>query len=161
MPNIVIRNAVPEDAPLVIDFIISLAQHEGVENEINPKVGALRTHLHADANPRLYGLIAELDGAPAGMTLYCPSYLNGTTEWVLHMHNLAVFKRYRRLGVGHALVRRLAQVAYSEGRLRIRIEVLENNLIAKAFYDKVKATADLPMHTLYIEGDALTKLAQQ
>jgi ribosomal protein S18 acetylase RimI-like enzyme len=160
MPNIFIRDAVPEDAPLVIDFIISLAQHEGVESEINPKVGALRMHLRADANPRLYGLIAELDGAPAGMALYCPSYLNGTTEWVLHMHNLAVFKKYRRLGVGQALVRRLAQVAQSERYLRIRIEVLENNLIAKAFYDKIKATADLPMCTLYVEGEALTRLAR-
>jgi len=152
MPSLFIREVLPEDAQTIVSFITALARHEGVEAEINPDVEVLRLHLHPDAKPqRLSGLIAEWDGVPVGVALYHPSYLCGTTEWVLHLQNLFVNDEYRGRGIGHKLIEHVKQVASRDGYAHIRLEVLDTNRTARAFYESLYAVPDLPMQTLYID----------
>jgi ribosomal-protein-alanine N-acetyltransferase len=69
-------------------------------------------------------LIAEIDGALAGYVVACSNELV----------SIAVDVRFRRRGVGAALMRRVLQVLRSRGAPRVSLMVRVGNESAMAFY---------------------------
>ena len=71
----------------------------------------------------------------------------------------AMIPEARRLGVGRALIARLAQLAKSRGCVYIEWLVESGNLPAETFYNAAGATLDDDKMTCHIDGVALDRLA--
>ena len=77
-------------------------------------------------------LVAEEGGEVAG---YAAGYLE--PRWVGHIASVAVRPRFRRRGIGRALVEALERELIAEGARRLRLEVRESNAAARRLYESL------------------------
>ena len=125
--DIIIREAVPDDAQTILDFIIGLAEFEHEPRSIvEATVASIRRDGFGDG--RLFEtLIAEREGEPVGMALFFPHYSTWTGTPALYLEDLFVVPEARGTGAGFALMQALAEIAQSRGWKRLDLSVLDWN----------------------------------
>ncbi|MFN7239837.1 MAG: GNAT family N-acetyltransferase [Chitinophagales bacterium] len=87
-------------------------------------------------NPWVFVYVAEIENKVVGMALY----YYGFSTWKgrsLHLEDLIVNEKYRKLGIGKALMNQVIQVAKSENVERMSWEVLDWNEPAIKFYESL------------------------
>ena len=131
-----VREAVPDDAQTILDFIVGLAEFEHEpRSTVRATVESIRRDGFGDA--RLFEtLIAEREGAPIGMALFFPHYSTWTGTPALYLEDLFVVPEARGTGAGFALMRALADLAQSRGWKRLDLSVLDWNP-ARRFYEQL------------------------
>lgn len=160
MAQLVIREAVPADVPVIARFVLALAEFEKLAHE------AIGTE--ADFHAAIFGtpqragcLMAEVDGTPAGIALYhwtFSTFLAKPGRW---LEDLWVEPRFRRQGIAKALFARLAQDTLTEGGGRLAWAVLDWNVNAIATYDAMGADNLKEWITRRLSGEALRSLAAE
>ena len=136
MTDVIIREAVPNDAQTILDFIVGLAEFE---NEPRSTVEATLESIRRDGfgEGRLFEtLIAERDGTPIGMALFFPHYSTWTGTPALYLEDLFVTPEARGSGAGFALMHALAEIADERGWKRLDLSVLDWNP-ARQFYHQL------------------------
>jgi len=156
---IAIRQARPEDAPLIVAFIRSLAEYERLLHEVKIGPDEIAGALFGPA-PRAFCDIAEADGAPVGFALWFYNYSTFQGAFGIYLEDIFVVPEARGTGAGLALMRRLAQRCRDEGLKRLEWAVLDWNAPAVAFYDRLGATAKTEWITRQLAGEALARLAE-
>lgn len=156
-----IRPATPDDAPVLHDLILALADYEKLRDEAEAGSEAdLRAHLQPGANPALGALIAEADdGTAVGFALFFPVYSTFNTNWGLHLEDLFVRPEHRGRGIGLGLMRAVAAEAVRRGCVRMEWAVLDWNTPAIGFYERLGARPLDDWTTMRLTGDALATLA--
>jgi len=156
---IAIRAATSKDVSLILKFIRALAVYERAPDA----VAATEADLLRDgfgSNPFYFCLIAESDGDPAGFALYFFNYSTWLGRPGLYLEDLFVHPEFRGLGIGKALLQRVAAIAVEKGCLRLQWEVLDWNTPAINFYSAMGAEFLDEWRNVRIGGDALRKLAR-
>ena len=153
------REAVPDDAQAILDFIIGLAEFEHEPRSI---VQATVESIRRDGfgERRLFEtLIAEREGAPIGMALFFPHYSTWTGTPALYLEDLFVSPEARGTGAGFALMRALAEIAEARGWKRLDLSVLDWNP-ARRFYEQLGMAHESEWLLYRLDQDGITKLAQ-
>lgn len=131
MPNLTLRDARPDEAPLVTGLILTafeefrgrLVPPSGAHNETPDKVGAKMAQGGA--------ILAYVDAEVVGCVLYYPEGGH------LYLGRLAVLPAYRQHGLGHALVAavedKARQAGYNCVSLSVRVALPEN----RAFFERM------------------------
>lgn len=126
-----------EDIPVILNFILELAEFEGVKNQIQSTEEGLRDVLFArhitDA------LIAELDGAPIGFAIWAYSFSSFTGKPTLYIDDLYVQARCRGKGIGTRIFSRIAEIAYEKDCGRMDWYCMESNVSGKEYYHRMGA----------------------
>ena len=86
------------------------------------------------ARPHYLGWIAFVDGQPAGLVNCFEGVSTFRAQPLLNIHDIAVAARFRRRGIGAALLAAVEAEARARGCCKITLEVLENNVGAIAAY---------------------------
>jgi GNAT superfamily N-acetyltransferase len=153
-----IRKAKPGDVPVILDFIRALAIYEREPNAVSAtEEGLMRDGF--GANPFYFCLIAEQDGAPAGFALYFFNYSTWMGRPGLYLEDLFVHPEFRGLGIGKALLQRVAAIAVENNCRRLQWEVLDWNTPAIDFYRAMGAEFLDEWRNVRVSGEALTRLA--
>lgn len=153
-----IRKAVAADVPLILDFIRALATYEREPDAVSATPeGLLRDGF--GPHPYFSCLIAEQDGAPAGFALYFFNYSTWMGRPGLYLEDLFVYPELRGLGVGKALLERVAAIAVENHCPRLQWEVLDWNTPAIDFYRAVGAEFMDEWRNVRLTGEALERLA--
>ena len=155
---LVIRFAVEDDTPLILQFIKDLAEYEKLSHEVVADRDALRATLFGD-DPAAEVLIAELDGVPAGFALFFHNYSTFLARRGLYLEDLFVRPEHRGRGIGRKLLERLASIAVERGCGRFEWWVLDWNEPAIRFYESLGATAMDEWTVFRVDGEALKDLA--
>ncbi len=158
MTGITLRPAQPTDSAQILAFIQGLAAYEREPDAVEATEAHLTRTLFADS-PRVFGVMAELDGTPAGFAVYFYNYSTWLGRHGLYLEDLYVDPALRGRGVGLALLRHLARTAVAEGCGRFEWMVLDWNEPAIEFY---RAAGAVPMDewTVYrLGGQALADFA--
>jgi GNAT superfamily N-acetyltransferase len=153
-----IRTAVPQDVPLILAFIRALAAYEREPDAVT----ATEADLLRDGfgpNPYYHCILAEHDGRPAGFAFYFFNYSTWTGRPGLYLEDLFVNPEFRGLGIGKALLARVAAIAVELGCPRLQWEVLDWNTPAIDFYSGLGARFLDEWRNVRVTGEALTKLA--
>ena len=158
-PGVTIRPAVSEDCALIKAFIEELAEYERLAHEVVTTEEALRATLFGE-RPAAEVLIAEVDGQPAGFALFFHSYSTFLARPGLYLEDLFVRPAQRQLGVGRALMQRLAQLAVERGCGRFEWSVLDWNEPALRFYRSIGAAPMSEWTVQRLTGEALLQLAR-
>ena len=135
MSGVTIRPAVADDCGLILQFIRELALYEKAPDAVVATEAQLRTFGFGPQR-HFEALIAELDGAPAGMALFHPRFSTWTGTPTVFLEDLYVTEAARGHGVGRRLMARLAAIALQRGWGRIDFHVLDWNP-ARGFYRKL------------------------
>jgi len=154
----VIRKATPADVPRILAFIRALAAYEREPDAVS----ATEADLLRDGfgpNPFYFCLIAEFDGHPAGFALYFFNYSTWMGRPGLYLEDLFVQPEFRGLGIGKALLRRVAAIAVEKNCPRLQWEVLDWNTPAIDFYRAMGAEFMDAWRNVRVTGEALDRLA--
>jgi len=155
-----IRPATPNDVPTVALLIRALSQYEKLEHEVSMTEDKLRASLFG---PRPYAeaLLAEEDGKPVGFALFFHNYSTFLAQPGLYLEDLYVLESHRGKGIGKALLIQLAGIAVERNCGRMEWAVLDWNVDAIGFYEKLGAKPNSEWTVYRLAGDSLSRLAGQ
>jgi GNAT superfamily N-acetyltransferase len=153
-----IRVAMAEDVGLILRFIRALAEYEREPDAVEATEDDLLRHGFGET-PYYQCLIAERDGQPAGFALYFYDYSTWLGKPGLYLEDVFVDPPFRGLGIGKALLQRLAGIALEKGCARMKWEVLDWNQPAIDFYAGLGAEFLDTWRNVRVSGEALRKLA--
>jgi len=154
----IIRSAAETDVPLILDFIRALAAYEREPDAVSATEADLLQHGFG-ANPFYFCLIADHDGRAAGFALYFFNYSTWKGRPGLYLEDLFVLPELRGLGIGKALLERVAAVAVEKECPRLQWEVLDWNTPAIDFYRAMGAEFLDEWRNVRVSGNALLRLA--
>ncbi|MFM9134495.1 MAG: N-acetyltransferase family protein [bacterium] len=154
-----LRDAVPQDVPLVLDMIRELAEYEREPDAVEATEELLADALFAP-QPALFCLIAETDaGEPAGFALWFLNFSTWLGRHGIYLEDLYVRPQFRGQGYGKALLAELASICVERGYGRLEWWVLDWNEPAISFYRSLGATPMDEWTVHRVTGDTLRYLA--
>ena len=153
-----IRNATPEDVPLVLHFIKELAVYERLAHEVVANEELIRSTLFGE-KPSAEVIIAEEDGEPAGFALFFHNYSTFMGRHGLYLEDLFVKPEFRGRGIGKALLAHLAAIAKERNCGRFEWAVLNWNEPAIDFYKSLGAKSVDEWIIFRMTGESLDALA--
>ena len=153
-----IRPAVAADVPLILEFIRGLATYEREPDAVTATEADLLRDGFGES-PYYQCLIAESDGRPAGFAFYFFNYSTWTGRPGLYLEDLFVNPEFRGLGIGKALLARVAAIAVERGCPRLQWEVLDWNTPAIEFYQALGAEFMDTWRNVRMTTEAIAKLA--
>ncbi len=81
-------------------------------------------------------LLAKDDLKAVGLLIAMPGFSTFACKPLLNIHDLAVMKEYRRLGIARKLMEEIQIIAIQKGCCKLTLEVLQCNLPALQAYEK-------------------------
>jgi GNAT superfamily N-acetyltransferase len=158
-----LREAVPGDAEDIERLVRELATYEREPDAVVATAADFTTALFGE-HPLVHCLIAEVDEAgdgprTAGFAVWFVTFSTWRGRHGLWLEDLFVSPAYRGLGLGRALLARLAGIAVERGYERLEWNVLDWNAPALGFYRRLGAEA-LDAWTVHrLTGEALRELS--
>ena len=134
--NVLIRKAVKEDCPALMDLIRELALYEKAPNEVTVSMEEF-VEAGFGSNPVWGAFVAELDGLIVGMSLYYIRY----STWKgsrLYLEDLIVKEAYRGNNIGKLLLDQTITHAKEKKYSGMMWQVLDWNEPAINFYKKIQ-----------------------
>ena len=153
-----IRTATRADVPLVRELIEGLAEYERLRHACEATDALLEDSLFGE-RPYAEVVIAEVDGAAAGFALFFHNFSTFLARPGIYLEDLFVRPEQRGKGVGKALLQHLAALAVARRCGRLEWSVLDWNVDAIGFYEKLGAKAQDEWTVYRVTGDALQRLA--
>jgi len=153
-----IRPATPADVGTILNFIHALAVYERAPDAVAATEQDLLRDGFGD-QPYYSCLIAEHNGVPAGFAFYFFDYSTWLGRPGIYLEDLFVHPEFRGLGIGKALLRRVAAIAVEKGCARLKWQVLDWNTPAIDFYQAMGAEFMDEWRTVRLSGPALEHLA--
>jgi GNAT superfamily N-acetyltransferase len=152
-----IRPATRADVPQILAFIRALATYERAPEAVTTTEASLERDGFGP-NPFYFCLIAEHNGQAAGYAIYFFIY----STWVgpgIYLEDIFVEPELRGLGIGKALLERVAAIAVENSCQRLQWAVLDWNTPAIDFYRSMGGDFLDEWRTVRMSGEALRKLA--
>jgi GNAT superfamily N-acetyltransferase len=152
-----IRPAEPRDVDRVVELVRALASYERAEHEVRLTSEALHGSLFAEA-PAVFCHVAEVDEQVVGFAIWFLNFSTWLGRHGIYLEDLFVEPTHRGLGLGKALLQKLAAVATERGYGRLEWWVLDWNEPAQGFYRSLGADPMTEWTVWRVTGDALTEL---
>lgn len=158
MQRFEVRGATEEDVPLILALIRELAEYERLSHEVVATEESLRGWLFGE-RPVAEILVAEQGGEAAAFALFFHNFSTFLGKPGIYLEDLYVRPRFRRSGIGKAMLESLARLAQERDCGRLEWSVLDWNEPSIRFYESLGAVAmdDWTVHR--VSGRALERLA--
>ena len=155
--NANVRAATRADAAVIVELIRELAVYEKLEHLATATPARLEAELFGD-KPTCECLIGERDGEPIGFALFFHNFSTYLCRKGLYLEDLFVRPAARGTGMGKLLLQRLAQIAVERECGRFEWSVLDWNVDAQAFYQRMGAAMLPDLRICRVTGEALQAL---
>ena len=86
--------------------------------------------------PQAFSILIYVDDSPAALANCFVGFSTFSCKPLVNIHDICVHKKYRGLGLSQKLLEKVESIAKNLGCCKITLEVLSNNNIAKAAYEK-------------------------
>ena len=154
-----IRPATVNDAALLAAMIRELAEFEHLAHEMSTTEGDL-TRDGFGPSPKFRAVIAQWDGEPVGYAVFFDFYSTFQGRAGLFLDDIFVRPAFRKHGIGTALIKHVAGIAWREKYFCMRWEVLDWNKQAIDFYNNLGAAFLEEWKLVMLIGDALEAAAK-
>ena len=138
--NVVIRRALREDCPRLMELVNELAVYEKAPEEVTVTLPHF-TESGFGANPVWWAFVAEVDGRVEGFALYYVRYSTWKGQR-MYLEDILVTEKMRGNGLGKLLFDRLIEEAKEKKFAGMVWQVLDWNEPAINFYKKYNASFD-------------------
>lgn len=157
--DVALRTATKSDIPAIIGLVRELALYERDPGAAVATPELMREALFGD-RAVAYAVMADVDGISVGFALYFFNFSTWTGRPGLYLEDLYVQPSMRGRGIGRELFSYLARVAMERRCVRFELSVLDWNVDAIGFYDKLGGVA-MDGWTVYRFGpDAIAEIAE-
>ena len=140
MSSVVIRKAVKEDCPRMLELVKELAEYERAPHEVTV---SLEHFIESGfgPNPVWWAFVAEQDGFITGFALYYIRYSTWKGQR-MYLEDILVTETWRGKGIGGLLMDALIKEAEEKAFNGIVWQVLNWNEPAIRFYERYKVRFD-------------------
>lgn len=138
--NIIVRRAIKEDCPRLLDLIRELADYEKAPDEVIVTLEHF-TDSGFGPNPVWWAFVAEVEGKVEGFALYYIRYSTWKGQR-MYLEDLIVTEKMRGKGLGKLLFDSLLQEVKDKNFQGMVWQVLDWNEPAINFYKKYNAAFD-------------------
>jgi GNAT superfamily N-acetyltransferase len=149
-----LRMAEPRDVPAIMGLIAELAEFEKLTHLMQVTPEALQRHLFGP-KPVVEAMVGEVQGRVVAYALFFTNYSTFLGKPGLYMEDLYVQPAHRGSGLGKALLERLGRLAVERDYGRFEWSVLDWNVNAIRFYEKMGATVLPDWRICRVTGEAL------
>jgi GNAT superfamily N-acetyltransferase len=146
--------AEPRDVPAIMGLIAELAEFEKLTHLVKVTPQALQRHLFGP-KPVVEAMVGEVQGRVVAYALFFTNYSTFLGKPGLYMEDLYVQPAHRGAGLGKALLERLGRLAVERDYGRFEWSVLDWNVNAIRFYEKMGATVLPDWRVCRVTGEAL------
>ena len=153
-----IRKGMPEDVPMILRFIVELAEYEGIGHRVTATEEGLLETLFGDA-PAAETVLASVDGDPVGFAVFYQTFSTVLGKRGLHLDDLYISPMWRGKGLGTALLRWLAKLALERNCGRLEWWCMKDNARALEFYDRIGALKHDEVFILRLQEEAIAAFA--
>ncbi|MGO2333773.1 GNAT family N-acetyltransferase [Providencia sp.] len=136
--NIEIKPATLENATLILEMIIELADYEKARHEVKATVTDIENSLFGP-NSKTEALMCYVDGKPAGYAVFFTSYSTWLGNNGIYLEDLYISPDFRGTGAGKTLLKHIAILACERKCQRLEWSVLDWNQPAIDFYKSIGA----------------------
>ncbi len=154
-----IRPATAADAAVLAAMIREFAEFEHLESEVSATEEAIARDGFGP-QPKFRAVVAEWNGEPAGYAIFFEFYSSFQARAGLFLDDIFVRPAFRKHGIGSALIKHVAAIAWKEKYFCMRWEVLDWNKQAIDFYNNLGASFLEEWKPAILIGDALEAAAQ-
>lgn len=155
-----IREARPDDVPLVLEFIRALADYEKLLDQVSADEVTLGESLFGPG-AAVGVLIAEQCGEPAGFAVFFHNFSTFLGRPGLYVEDVFVKPQFRGRGLGRRFFVELAKIAFRRGCGRMEWAVLDWNEDAIRFYRKLGARPLEDWTVFRLDGAGIAEVAGQ
>lgn len=160
MSDFIVRDATVDDVPDLIRLVRELARYEREPDAAVATPEQFRQVMFpAEGGPTTYAIVVVREGRVVGMAIWFPSFSTWTGRNGVWLEDLFVEPEQRGLGMGKALLSRLARITVERGWTRLEWWVLDWNVPAVEFYRSQGAVGQHEWTTYRVDGEALARLA--
>ena len=149
-----LRAAEVHDLQSIVGLIRELAEFEKLTHLVEVTPQSLQPHLFGEL-PAAEAVVAERDAQVIGFALFFTNFSTFLGKPGLYLEDLYVQPAHRGSGVGRALLTHLAALANARGYGRFEWSVLDWNVDAIRFYEKMGATLMPEWRICRVTGAAL------
>jgi GNAT superfamily N-acetyltransferase len=153
----VIRYAVTEDAPRILQLIKDLAEYERVPLEAKATLEQIEETIFAD-KPTAFCHVAEDNGLVVGISIWFLNYSTWLGKPGIYLEDLYIDPAYRSKGYGLALLKELGKICVERDYERLQWWVLDWNEPSIEFYKSLGAVPMDEWTVFRVSGQALKKL---
>jgi GNAT superfamily N-acetyltransferase len=157
--RITISPAQESHIPLILYFIRQLAEYERLASKVVATEALLRESLFGK-QPKAEVLIAYFEKEPAGFAVFFHNFSTFAGRAGIYLEDLFVEPKFRRNGIGKALLGHLAKLTKERDCARLEWAVLDWNTPAIRFYKKLGAEAMDDWTVYRVSGRELDNLAK-
>lgn len=156
--TVTIRSGEPADVPVIAELIRGLARYEKLDDQVSMTEDKLTQALFGE---RRYAetLLAEDGGEAVGFALFFHNFSTFLAKPGIYLEDLFVSPEHRGKGIGRLLLERLARLAVDRGCGRLEWAVLDWNVEAIKFYERLGARPNSEWIVYRLTSDALERLA--
>ena len=152
-----IRYAVTEDAPRILQLIKDLAEYERAPLEAKATLEQIEETIFAD-KPTAFCHVAEEDGVVVGISIWFLNYSTWLGKPGIYLEDLYIDPAYRGKGYGLALLKELGKICVERNYERLQWWVLDWNEPSIEFYTSLGAVPMDEWTVFRLSGQALKKL---
>lgn len=134
-----VREIERSDTRDVLALIRAKAEFDGCLDSLQSKEEQIEDAFFSD-NPKAKAIVASIDNKIFGVATFYGIYSTFIAKPGIWLDDLYVYERYRKDGVGRALVSKLCAIAKETGCGRIDWIVARDNKNGRNFYKSIGAT---------------------
>ncbi len=157
-PSFAIRAAEPRDLAAIVGLIGQLAEFEKLTHLLQVTPETLGPHLFGE-RPVAEAMVVDSGERVVAFALFFTNFSTFLARPGLYLEDLFVEPAERGCGIGEALLTRLAQLAAERGCGRFEWSVLDWNVDAIRFYERMGAVVMPDWRICRIAGDKLAAFA--
>jgi len=136
MPDFLLRPAEPRDCGDLNRLILALAEYEKLTHMAEGTPEGLHAALFGD-RPACEALMAERHGRAVGFALWFTTFSTFLCKPGLYLEDVFVEREHRGIGIGKAILQRLAALALARDCGRFEWRVLDWNAPSIRFYESL------------------------
>jgi GNAT superfamily N-acetyltransferase len=160
IPELGLRFAQEQDAELILELILALAEFEGLSHEVVADADTLRRSLFGRQRVAEV-LLAEYAGSPAGFALFFHNFSTFLGRPGIYLEDLFIKPEFRGKGIGREVLAFLARQAVERDCGRLEWAVLDWNSRAIEFYKRLGARPLDDWTVFRLTGKSLRRLAER
>lgn len=157
-PAVSFRFANESDCELILSFIKALAEYEKLSDQVVATPELLREWIFQKQKAEVIFVLR--DEKEVGFALFFHNFSTFLGRAGIYLEDLFVYPEYRGMGLGKALLKKLAQITVERGCGRLEWYCLDWNKPSIDFYLSLGAVALDDWTTYRLTGKTLEAMAQ-
>ncbi len=129
-----LRLATPDDVPVILQLIKSLAEYQRQGNHVSVTAEDLKRDGFGP-HPQFQCILAEVNDKAVGLAIFHRTYSTWEGARGFYIDDLFVDESVRGIGMGHKLIREVARMAKEQDCTYLALNVVHANP-ARNFYDR-------------------------